>query len=138
MKIFVALAVLASFGNSSFAAECPSKALGLVKLRVNGELNVYATAKAKSNCASCDGAVSSIAEARIEAKALLANDTDVKKNDGQLGGIVDHAICFSEDAVFVTELYTEANKNKALRIKNEILQSIETTKSGLFPNQGGN
>ncbi len=124
-------ALLALSVNSSESAECLSQALGLVKVRVNGELNVYATAKAKTVCTACDQAVLSVTAARIEAKALLASDKDVKKINDQLSGIVDHAICFAEDSVFVTVLYNDANKNKSQQIKNEILRSIEASGSSM-------
>ena len=138
MLKLLTLALLAFAGNSAGAAECPAQALGLVKIRVNGELNVYATAKAKSACTACDQAVISIAAARIEAKALLASDTEVKKINDQLSGIVDHAVCFTEDIVFVTVLYSEANKNKAQQIKNEILRSLEASGSSMPLNPDNN
>ena len=107
---------------------CPEYAFGITLQSRGADHLFYVTAKAE---ALADGRGSedlAAAEARIAAKALLANDRRVPKSDAnRIRAVSEVSRCTVGNVVFVTLMMDEANARRAITLENAIQSSFRSS-----------
>jgi hypothetical protein len=125
--------------SSSALAVCPTRSLGIgVEKDDNGGRRFYATEKAEALANNEDSRKLAAAEARIAARAALATQKGVPKQDnGRLRGVTEVNTCGVGNMVYVTMMVDELAVKRALSLENAMQRSLQTSPTPMPPLNAG-